>query len=349
MKRILIAVLAFSFSIAAIAIGSGGDKEASWGSRSGGQYLANLPSVPEDLCSADSAEIDQFGLKYTPLMKELENNVSARRHAMEKWQENNSKKMMENSVAMPGFEGKSQAEMDKMSTAERRKMAEKMMADKFGVTPDELKAQKKANKEGKVMANVDWAKAMAGEKQAEDLMKSKEQRDADKKNVDDARRLTDEQSKLTPYVQGLRSKFQTKIAELDQDPAGLKMQKQIREEEKKLDKMQSDSKSNCRELDGQKARIVSKQLEYCAFYAPRYKQIVTDYKAAIQSALPKHDRLDEVASELQAAQVGVPLSDASLGLSSLETVQDYVHLLGKSYQHNVGTAEKTRGHFCDGQ
>lgn len=349
MKRILIAVLVFSFSIAAIAIGSGGGKEVSWGGRSGREYLANLPSVPEDICTADSAQIDQFDLKYTPLMRELKNNVSARRHAMEKRQENNSKKMMENSVDMPGFEGKSQAEMDKMSTAERRKLAEKMMADKFGVTPGELKAQKKANKEGNIMANADWAKAMAGEMQANDLMKTKEQREADKKKVDDARRLTDEQSKLIPYVQGLRSKFQKKIAELDQDPAGLEMQKQIREEEKELDKMQRDSKSNCRELDGQKARIVNKQREYCAFYAPRYKQIVTDYKAGIISALPEHDRLDEVASELQTAQFGVPLSDASIGLNSLETVQDYVNLLGKSYQHNVGTAEKTRGHFCDGQ
>ena len=348
MKRILIAVLVVFFAMAAVHIGSSSAKEASWGSTSGGAFLAKLPPVPIDVCSADSAEIEQFQSKFAPLRKELDSNVAERQRSIRKEQEKNSKKMMENSVAMPGFEGKSQSEMNKMSKAERKKMAEKMMADKYGVTPDELKAQKKANEKGQVMANVDWAKAMAGEKQAEDLMKSKEQREADQKKIDDARRLTEEQSKLTPYVQGLRSKFQTEVAEIDQLPTGVEMKKEIAAAEKRLDEMQSDSRYKCRQLDEQKARLVNDQREYCAWYATQYKNALTGYRDDIQSFLPKHDRLDEVASELQAVQVGVPLSEASVGLSSLETVQDYAHLLGQVYQHNVGPLEKMRG-FCDGQ
>jgi hypothetical protein len=349
MKKMLFAALVVSWSTLAFAAGSGSGAETSWVGKTGAEFLTSLPSPPGNVCLADDEAIKQFNEKYFPVRKDLDSKVVERRRSLKRWQEKNSRKMMENAVDMPGFEGKSQAEMKKMSKAERKKMAEQMMADKFGVSMADLKAQKKANKEGKTMANVDWAKSMAGEMQANDLMKSKEQRETDKRKLADVGKLLKEQGELIPSVQGLRSRSLTKLSELEKDPQWLELKKQVEREKKKLDEMASDPNFNCNDLNAQHDRLVSTQQHYCSFYASRYLKILNDYRVSIQTSLPKHDRLDQVASDLQQAQAGIPLSDASLGLSGLETVQDYAHLLGQVYKHNVGPMEKTRGHFCDGE
>jgi hypothetical protein len=260
--------------------------------------------------------------------------------------------MMENAVDMPGFEGKSQDEMKKMSKAERKKMAEKMMEDKYGVSMQDLKNQKKAQREGKTMANVDFAKSMAGEQQANDLMKSKGQREADKRKVVDAGKLAKEHEQLAKEVLGLRGKFNNKVLELEKDKTGLDMKKEIEREGEILAKMQGDGgKSTCTDLDAQRERINAQRKAYCYYMSPRYLKILHDYKRAIPDALPKHDRLDQVANEMQKNQTGVGLSNASKGLNGLETVQDYARLLAGAYTYNEG-AQDPKEHkfsFCDGE
>lgn len=326
------------------------DFDVAWGGKTAGAFLSQLPAVPGTGCEDNKETIEKFYGRFGPVAKELGDNVAVRRRAMKKWNEKNSKKMMENAVDMPGFEGKSQDEMKKMSKAERKRMAEKMMEDKYGVSMQDLKNQKKAQREGKTMANVDFAKSMAGEQQANDLMKSKGQVEADKKKVANAGKLAKEQDKLAKEVLGLRGKFNNKVVELEKDKTGLSMKKDIEREQKVLEEMQRDGKSTCKDYDAQHELIVDKQKAYCSFMSPRYLKILHEYRIAILGALPKHDRLDQVASEIQKNQTGVGLSNASKGLNGLETVHDYVKLLGGSYTYNLGARDKEHPtSYCDGE
>ncbi|GAM08074.1 hypothetical protein OR1_00344 [Geobacter sp. OR-1] len=347
MKNLAIAVLILCWSTAAFAAGSGSGKETSWGTLTATGALAKLPGVPGDVCSADDKDTGRFNQLFSPLKKELDKDIAARQRSLKKWQEKNSKKMMENVVDMPGFQGKSQDEMKKMTKKQRKELAEKMMQDKFGVSMADLKAQKNANKEKNVMANVDWAKSMAGEVQANDLMKSKEQREADKRKLKDTRKLLKEQAELTPQVLGLRSRYQAKVAELDKDPQGLGILKQIEHAEWELAEKQKNNEP-CQALKTLQQLIVSMRRQYCSFYSSHYLKILNDYRVGIQVSLPKHDRLDQVASDLQQAQVGIPLSDAAIGLNGLESVQDYASFLNVVYKNNVGPENAMGGDSCGG-
>lgn len=328
---------------------SANDWDAAWGTRPPVMFLTKLPAVPATGCEDNPKIIEKFADAFRPVAEELGDNVTERRRSLKKWNENNSKKMMENAVDMPGFEGKSQNEMKKMSKAERKRMAVQMMEDKYGVSMQDLKNQKKAQREGKTMANVDFAKTMAGEQQANDLMKSKNQVEADKQKVANAGKLAKEQDKLAKEVLGLRGRFNNKVAELEKDQTGLDLKKGIDEAQERLEEMQRDGKSNCKDLDGQRKTVVTRQKAYCSFMSTRYLKIVQDYKVAIPGTLPKHERLDQVASEIQKNQVGVGLSNASKGLNGLETVQDYAGLLAGAYKYNVGAQDKEHPFsFCDG-
>ena len=220
MKKVLVAAIGLVWATASYGsdLGKGAVGQGSWVGKDPNYFLNMLPQPPRDGFPGTDDDIKPFRQKFLQAQKELQDEIGKRQRALKKWNEQNSKKMMENAVDMPGFEGKSQAEMKKMSKAERKKMAEKMMQEKFGVSMDDLKAQKKANKEGKTMANVDFAKTMAGEMQVNDMMKSKGQREADKKKIADAGKLAKEQADLSKKLYGaVEGRAAGQLEELEYD------------------------------------------------------------------------------------------------------------------------------------
>ncbi len=202
-------------------------------------FLNALPAVPTDGCPAKPEPREQFQTKMSKVAAELTDEIGKRRRALKQFQETNSRKMMENAVDMPGFQGKSQAEMKKMSKAEKRKMAEQMMAEKYGVSmDDDLKKQKQANDSGNVMANVAFAKSMAGEKQVDDLTKSKGEIKADERKVKDAGMLAKEQAELSKQLYtSIEGTFATKLEDVAQDKGGKVLKENIYREEKRMAEM----------------------------------------------------------------------------------------------------------------
>ncbi|RJQ50542.1 MAG: hypothetical protein C4530_21465 [Desulfobacteraceae bacterium] len=340
MKILLTVVSIISWSVTAVYAGMTGVKGPN-------EYLSALPSPPSAGCVVTAEEIERFKEEFFATKKELDDEVGGRRRAMKKWLESNSKKMQENAVDMPGFQGKSQAEMKKMSKAEKRKMAEKMMEEKFGVSMQELKDQKKAQKEGKVGANVDWAKAMAGEQQANDLMKSKDEVNAGKQKITDNIALAREQAELTKKTVGLRTAMQERVTELEKDEQGLSLKSRLEKEQKTLDKMMNEG-APCDRLDQQEERITGARDNYCSYMGPKFLKALKAYQASIETSISHHRRLDEVMSEMQQNQVGVPLPRESVGLSGLETVQDYARYLGEAYKYMSRDPSAPAGSHCDG-
>jgi hypothetical protein len=231
-------------------LGDGAVGQSSWLGKGPDYFLNVLPTPPGNGCPGRDDEIKSFREKLLKARKDLTDEMGKRQRALKKWNEQNSKKMMENAVDMPGFEGKSQAEMKKMSKAERKKMAEKMMQDKFGVSLDDLKAQKKANREGKTMANVDFAKTMAGEMQVNDLMKSKGEREADKQNIADVGKLTKAQNDLAKQLYGSTTgRAVSKLEELDKDKSAKGMREMIYNEEDALAAMLGSAYKRPKDVD----------------------------------------------------------------------------------------------------
>lgn len=400
MKRIFFAALGLVWATASYGgdPGEGAVGQRAWGGKSPDYFLSMLPVPPGNGCPGKDDEIKPFLEKLRKARKELRDEVGKRQRALEKWNEQNSKRMMENAVDMPGFEGKSQAEMKKMSKAERKKMAEKMMQEKFGVSMEDLKAQKKANKEGKTMANVDFAKTMAGEMQVNDMMKSKGQREADKKKIVDAGKLAKEQAALSQQLSAtVVGKSLTRLEELDQDKQRKGLQERIYDQEETLADMMGEPyrrpkeidfkkmaeilrtaalerdganvdlakqmgfglpepkhepgtwKVSCGALNEQSDVLYMQKLAYCQYTAAKYIDILQGLKSALSSALPRYRKLDQVNSDLQKAQTGIGLSDAAIGLSGLEAIQQYAALLENAYAYNPGEKRsQDDAGFCGG-
>lgn len=336
MRKIILAAMVICWSSTAV-----------WALRGPNEYLSALPSPPGNGCSVSGETISQFKKDFFPVRKELDKEVGDRRRTIKKWQSNNSKKMQENAVNLPGFQGKSQDEMKKMSKAEKKKLAEQMMEEKYGVSMQELKEQKKAQRAKKTDVNVAWGKAMAGEMQANDMMKSKGEVAADKKKITDNIKLAKEQSELTQKTIGLRTVMQTKITDLEKDKQAVALKDRLEKEEAKLQEMVTEG-ARCDQLDQQSQRINEARSQYCSFMSPRFLKAVKSYQVSIETSISNHRRLDEVLSEMQQNQVGVGLPDASLGLNGLETVQDYSRYLEQVYKYNDRDPSVPTGSHCDG-
>lgn len=402
MKKLLITIsLVWTTTGYCSDLGNGASGQSSWVGKSPDYFLNVIPSPPRNGCPGKDDDIKQFREKFLNAQKELKDEIGKRRRALKKWNEQNSKKMMENAVDMPGFEGKSQAEMKKMSKAERKKMAEQMMQEKFGVSMDDLKAQKKANKEGKTMANVDFAKTMAGELQVNDLMKSKGEREADKRKIVDAGKLAKEQAELSQKLyRAVEAKAAGQLVELDKDTYAKNMREQIYDQENALaamlgsaykrpkdvdyskiidvlkrqgkleDGYQSDfggtnlaaeldalpqttqhenpDKSSCQAKEDQCSSIHSARMSYCNYMAPKLLDILREWQSSLLISQGRYKELDRITGELQKAQTGIGLPDASSGLSGLEAIQRYVGVLGSAYQYNPGE-DRCKDRFCGGE
>lgn len=310
------------------------------------EYLGALPQGPAGGCRVPAETIDRFKEKFFPVMKELSDDIGKRRRAISKWQQDNSKRMQEHVVDMPGFQGKSQAEMRKMSREEKKKMAEQVMAEKYGISMQELKEQKKAQREGRVGSNIAWGKALAGEGQAEDLMKSKGEVEAGKRKIKDNIELVKEQQRLARTTTGLRAGMQERMIELDKDRQGVALKEGLQKEETTLQKMIS-AGAPCRRLDEQQQRVRAARGQYCAYMSPLHLKAMTGYRVSVEDSLSDHRRLDEVTSRLQQNQVGVGLPDIAVGLSALETIQDYARYLRTAFKYNDGDPNAPRGSYCD--
>lgn len=310
------------------------------------EYLGALPRTPASGCRVTAEAMSAFRDKFLPVMKELSDDIGKRRRTINKWQQDNSKQMQEHAVDMPGFQGKSQAEMRKMSREEKKKMAEQIMAEKYGISMQELKEQKKAQREGKVGSNVAWAKALAGEKQGEDLMKSKGEVEAGKQKINDNIKLAKEQQGLTRTTTGLRVDMQERMIELEKDEQGVKLEQGLKREKTTLEKMIS-AGAPCRRLDEQNQRVRDARGQYCAYMSPRHLKALATYRVSIENSVSDHRRLDEVASQLQRNQVGVGLPDIAIGLSALETIQDYARYFKEVFKYNDGDPNAPRSSFCD--
>ena len=401
MKKILVVTVSLIWSATCYGSdpGDGATGQSSWVGKGPEYFLNALPAPPGNGCPAKKDADTSFKKNFFKVSKELKAEVGKRHRALKKWNEQNSKKMMENAVDMPGFQGKSQDEMKKMSKAERKKMAEKMMQDKFGVSMEDLKAQKKANKEGKTMANVDFAKTMSGEMQANDLMKSKSERDADKKKVKDLGKQTKEQADLSQQLYAtVVGKSRTKLEELDQDEQRKNLLEQLYDKQEELARMMGapynrpkdiDFKKmveileraaaagdatnvdlaqemgysqqpaqhtsglwsvGCEALNTQGDAIYLQKLSYCKYTSGKFIAILNEFRMALSNAQTRYRKLDQITSDLQKAQTGIALPDAALGLSGLETIQQYATLLGQAYADDPGEKrdpQKNAG-FCTG-
>ncbi len=403
MKKLLITALLLCCPAAAIAGGSddGAVGQRTWVGKDPIYFLSNLPKPPGGGCPADKGDLADFRKKFLEAQKQLSDEIGKRQRALKKWNEQNSRKMMENAVDMPGFEGKSQAEMKKMTKKQRKELAEKMMQEKFGVSLDDLKKQKKANKDKNVMANVDFAKTMAGEMQANDLMKSKSQREADKRKIADVRKLSQE---LHRTIEG---KAIAQLEELDQDQHAKGMREEIYDQQQALAKLTGDAYTrpkevdfrkiaeilkdaasqgepgntmqggmdqgeielqaqmdatqnslqseagggkgaSCQEREDQCSRVYAAKKSYCRYMAPKLQTILNGWQAELSTSQSRYLELDRITGELQKAQTGIGLPDASRGLSGLEAIKRYAAVLGYAYRYEPGK-DRCKDLYCGGE
>jgi hypothetical protein len=328
MRHLFMIVLFFCFVTPAVAL------------TSAVTFINQLPDAPSDCCPDDRAVSDAFEEKVRNIEVLLDEELAKRKKIVDEVQGKGNKKMQEAAMDQPGFQGKSSAEMKSMSRAEKRKQADQMMQQKFGMSLEEMKKVKNMSKEGQ----KNWGQAAMAQMQAESTI-DPQKAASDQQNAMKTAGLAGKQMESAQRIQAIMEKYDSKFNEVEENATGRQMLENIKYQEKALEQLALNG-ATCKERTEKATSINALKTDYCRKMSGRYAQLVKEFRTGMIQAFPDYDQLDQIEAEIQKMQFGADMPAEQSGISGLKDLRKYMQRLRAVHQYNLYLPSAEQ---CDGQ
>jgi hypothetical protein len=306
-------------------------------------YFSRLPAAPVGQpCPDASAPRAAFNAQLREVTEALTAQIASRDRVLKDVRSRDLKTLQQAQLGTPGEGGVDGETMKKMSRAERQKMAQQMMEQRYGVTPEEIKKLKQMQRSGNTAGVTGWGQAMADEQQAAaavDPAKAAQQQ----KNLMETARLAARQSELVQAVAAAQNKPETQLRELEQDPVGKERLAALA-----LHRQQAEKRTACEAKASAMRSLYAEESAYCAAMAPRHVAILEGWRAAFVAHQGDYDEIDRIQGEIQQLQHGIQPAPEQQGLSALKAVRDYATRLTEAYRFNLHGDPPDFNLYCAG-
>ncbi len=307
-------------------------------------FIGMLPDPPTGICSTNDGENSpksDFIGKISDVKEKLDEEISRRKHEMERKMENNEDKMMQNAMARTGVSPQLAQQMmalekaKKGATGDQKKaidaqikaLAGKMVEESTNISMGEIDNLKKMDKEGQKA----WATAYATEKQAEVMADPKAYQDKNAAAMKDYQ-LLQKQKQLSDSLNAQAMKYWKQFEELEADQQAQAMLSKIDKAEARLSELyKQENRPNDNEIRSLVNQIREIETNYCNLQTPKYINILSRYISFMQASLTPYYRLEKLTNQVMASQTGVKI-DAEPGLMGLESVKAYLGKLSDVYR-----------------
>lgn len=296
-------------------------------------FLANIPSLPNNVCNDDQDEKDAFIKKLYDLEAEIEAVINPKKQIVEDAYQNSKVDVEKNIAKEYNLSGADMQKLKqiqnikdkKQKKEEQKKIADKILQDKTNISMEEIEKLKKMSKEGKKA----WVEAYSTEQMATMEGKTDSINAFNQKNMDKYN-LAQEQSKLMNQVDAVNKMFANKIKELNEEDSVATIAFLV--ERDTIMAHLGDYYAEEYERAIEKIRELEKQ--YCETMTPQYFDILNDQTNKIKTLLPTFYKLEKVNAELSQATLNVQNKDFySEGLMGLETVKGHITLLTTAFKY----------------
>ena len=307
-------------------------------------FIAKLPIVPYPICDEDSAAHATFVHQFFPLDKELKDEILRRTEEMKAKVNDNQTKMEANALqqmgASPEISQKMMALQQKKKNAtsqeeraaidkEMKALGIEMMGAGQDISMKEAKNMENLSQDGKQA----WATAYATGKKAEVMAEPEKYQQETTKNKEKLD-LVNKYTRLNDSLGALKTKFDIKFRELDEDKEAVEALKRIDIWEEDLRNLLRDFPNETEKQEAKMRQIYTEQGNYCKRQTSLYVSILGDYEIFVRTTVLQYYKLEELNNQVMSMQTGVDLKPEP-GLLGLQVIEDYLFRFGDVYKYHI--------------
>jgi hypothetical protein len=301
-------------------------------------FLADIPDLPDDPCSMTEEQMHKYNEQVIDLLKSLEEKISQLKKSIEKEAENSRDEIEKHMAQQYGL---SNADLQKLKNneltkTEKKAIADKMLQEKTGISMDEVEDLKKLSKEGKKA----WAEGYTTQQMANmtpnaDGSKSEEQIDMER-DLEKNKKMSDllqEQKLLTDRIGASDEKFARRMFELEKEDstATAILKGQLKPLLKRLNEDEPGPTDEETVQIMQEIRMY--EMNYCRTLSPQLIEIYAESLISLKKYMPDFKRIEEITAEVNENFTGINKDFSSPGLTELQAVDSYVHLLLNTFKY----------------
>lgn len=298
-------------------------------------FLAQLPSVPNSVCSVDTSVVNHFIHQVDKVKEAMQVVIDRFQNEAEADQEKTKNKALSKAAAQAGLSmnDMNQLQNENISEGQKNKIIDKSLGNQYNLSMAEL--SKVANMSEKEQQQ--WAQNYANQQ----MQKARENpKEAIKKQQKGDRifELAKEQKEIGDRITAKMTNVNRLFKNVEQQDTieTRKLTEQLRPLEKQL------CSGICSPAEIARSRAAEKQiynlkLRYCEKMSPLQIDAISQYLTSVKTLFPDYRRLTEVQNEIVRLQTGVIVP---ADLSCYGAVGEYADVLSSAYKYWVGKFEQ---------
>jgi hypothetical protein len=302
------------------------------------EYMKRAPGIPTNVCKTKGEIQDAFLNAVGDLESVIREDAQNRKKESEDFMNGNEKQMQENMAKKSGMSDEDIKKLQSggdLSKAEKQAMANKMMMEQTNISLDEAKNMKNMSKEGQQA----WAQGYAAEQMAMAQANPGQNKGADKSSMS-LYELLAEQSALANKVATTENQLKQKYATLDKDAETAKAVmaielKPLYDELNSINDGEGSTQADVDHANRVMVKIRARQDIFCETFTPRMLSFINECKNNFAGSIPDYDRLEEIQSQVTAAQTGTVIMTAGKGTYSIQAIGQYLGYLTQAYRYKL--------------
>jgi hypothetical protein len=298
-------------------------------------FLKKVPALPKDSCNITKSAAEAFSQKVSILMDEIENEISKLNEEVNdqaKLSESTAKKStMQQMAQQYGLSPEEMSKMQngKMSAADKKALADKMMQQQTNMSMGEVKNLGKMSEAGKKA----YAEAYATEAMATSQSDPKQQQESAK--AKNSLELLKEQQTVMARINATSQKIGNLYSAIENDPTRKQMMNNIEKWQSKLNSMMGVEAGQGDRMDSLSVLIRNEKINCCNKFTPLYRSALRQHFSIMKASFPDQKRLAEITSEITKSQTGISTPPQSAEIGNLESVKGYLNMLNDAYKFKL--------------
>lgn len=298
-------------------------------------FLKKVPPLPKDSCNITKSAMEDFTQKVSVLANEIENEIGTLNKEVNKAAKNSEatakKTAMQQMAQQYGLSPDEMSKMQngKMSSADKKALADKMMQQQTNISMGEIQNLGKMSEAGKKA----YAEAYATEAMVTSQSNPKQQQESAK--AKNSYELLKEQQDAMAKINAGSQKIGNLYAAIQNDPTRVQMMNNIEKWQSKLNSMIGVDAGQGDRMDSLAVLIKTEKIKYCDKFTPRYRSALRQHFSIMKASLPDQKRLNEITSEITKSQTGIEMPAESSEIGCMESIKGYLNKLKDACQFKL--------------
>lgn len=299
-------------------------------------FLNKIPALPKESCNISKTDVEAFQQQVSALDTEIKNQIRVLRQLENAQGKNAEKQAKQNAMQQMSEQyGLSQEEMNKMkngkmSEADKKALANKMMQQQTNMSMGEVQNIGKMSEAGKkAYMEAYGTEAMATASQPTANQKKESEK------AKNSYELMQEQQSVMAKVNAASQKIGNQYAAIETDPKRIEMLDNIEKMQDKFTSMIGANGGQGETMDSLAVKIQNEKIKYCNLFTPPYRDAVNQHLTILKNSFPDQFRLGEITAQLAKAQTGIEIPAECAEIGGLESIRGYLDKLENAYRYKL--------------